>query len=205
MTTTRLYMLTAACLAMALLNGLAPAASDGPSASSSTSKPAELSQPAPNFSLNDCFGKLFSITEFKGKIVVLEWLNQNCPVSRGAHEKMKMQNIYKKYADKGVIWLGIDSTAGATAEGNRVYAARMGIAYPILLDPNGKVGHSFQAKRTPHMFVIDKTGKLVYTGAIDDQKDKNYIVAAIEDLIANRPVAKPKTEPYGCGIKYAQP
>lgn len=78
------------------------------------------------------------------------------------------------------------------------------MAFPILLDPTGKAGRSYQAKRTPHMFVVDSSGKLVYEGAIDNQKDKNYIVAAIEDLLAHRPVAKPQTTPYGCGIKYVR-
>jgi hypothetical protein len=79
----------------------------------------------------------------------------------------------------------------------------MSMAYPILLDPEGKVGRLYQAKRTPHMFVIDKGGTLVYDGAIDDQKNQNYVAAALDDLMANRPVSKSKTDAYGCGIKYA--
>ncbi len=165
---------------------------------------ARSAESAPDFKLKDTFGKEFTLAEFKGRIVVLEWLNPDCPVSRGAHEKGRMQGVYKKYADKGVVWLGIDSTSGNSAEKDRIHAAQTGLAFPILLDADGKVGKSFQAKRTPHMFVIDRTGKLAYDGAIDDQADKNYVAAAVEDLLADRPVAKPKTDAYGCGIKYAR-
>lgn len=173
----------------------------GESASAATA--AKVGSPAPDFKLKDTFGKEFTLSEFKGRPVVLEWVNQDCPVSRKAHEKSKMQDVYKKYVGKGAVWLGIDSTHTATAEGNRVYAAQMGLAYPILLDTDGKVGRAFGAKRTPHMFVIDKAGTLVYDGAIDDQKDQNYVSAALEDLLANRAVGKSKTDAYGCGIKYA--
>jgi peroxiredoxin len=191
---------------MVLLVGLAihdrpSAALDGPSPGSSEAA-AKVGSPAPNFQLKDTFGKEFTISEFKGRPVVMEWINQDCPVSRAAHEKRKMQDLYKKFADKGVVWLGIDSTQGVTSEKNRIYAARLGLAHPVLLDADGKVGRLYQAKRTPHMFVIDKSGTLVYDGAIDDQKDKNYVAAALEDLLANRPVSKSKTDPYGCGIKY---
>lgn len=174
-----------------------------PESSGASSTAAKVGSPAPDFKLKDTFGKEFTLSEFKGKPVILEWINQDCPVSRKAHEKSKMQDVYKKYAEKGAVWLAIDSTQGATAERNRVYAARMGLAHPILMDPDGRVGRMFQAKRTPHMFVIDKAGILAYDGAIDDQKDSNYVAAALEDLLANRPVSKSKTDSYGCGIKYA--
>jgi len=200
-----LIVLPGAVVAALIIHGSLTAAPGASGGSPSPADQAKIGSPAPDFKLKDTFGKEFTISEFKGKLVVLEWLNQHCPVSRGAHEKSKMQNVYKKYADKGVIWLGIDSTKGATAEENRVYAARMGLAYPILLDPLGKVGRMYQAKRTPHMFVIDKAGTLAYEGAIDDQKDKNYVAAAIDDLLAGREVAKPKTDAYGCTVKYATP
>lgn len=163
---------------------------------------AEVGKSAPDFKLKDTYGKEFTLSEFKGKIVVLEWMNKDCPVSRGCHEKSEMQNTYKKYADKGVIWLAIDSTHTLNPEKNRVYAVKAGLNYPVLNDADGKVGRMFQAKRTPHMFVIDKSGTLAYAGAIDDKGDKNYVAAAIDDLLANRPVAKPQTDAYGCGIKY---
>jgi peroxiredoxin len=165
---------------------------------------AALGEAAPDFTLKDAYGKEFKLSEFKDKIVVLEWLNQDCPVSRGAHQKKVMQDTYKKYADKGVVWLGVCSTAGEKPERDRVYAAAQGLAYPILHDTDGKVGHTFQAKTTPHMFVIDKTGKLAYSGAIDDRKDKNYVAVAVDELLEDKPVTTSKTEPYGCGVKYGK-
>src|SRR5207249_4438439 len=118
---------------------------------------AEIGEPAPDFMLKDTFGKEFKLSEFKGKIVVLEWLNPDCPVSRGWHDKKTMQGTYKKYAEN-VGWLGIDTTYNNTAEKDRVYTAKEQMAYPVLMDPDGKAGHAFGAQRTPHMFVIDKAG-----------------------------------------------
>jgi peroxiredoxin len=164
-------------------------------------KAAEPGGPAPALALKDVYGKEFKLADFKGKIVVLEWLNKDCPVSHGAHDKQEMQKTYKKYAAKGVVWLGVDSTDTAKAETDRVYAAEQGLAYPILLDPEAKAANAYGARRTPHMFVIDKSANLVYAGAIDDKADQNYVAAAIDDLLAGKAVAKPKTDAYGCGIK----
>ena len=164
---------------------------------------ATAGQAVADFKLKDVYGKEFTLSEFKGRIVVLEWANRECPVSREAHQKSVMQNTYKKYADKGVIWLAVDSTDKADAEKNRVHAAVMGLNYPLLHDTDVKGGRGLGAKTTPHMFIIDKQGKLAYSGAIDDQK-KNYVADALEDLLAGRPVATAKTQPYGCGVKYAK-
>lgn len=163
---------------------------------------AKVGQAAPDFALRDVYGKEFKLADFKDKVVVLEWINQSCPVSKGAHDKKVMQETYKKYADKGVIWLAIDTTAGVQPDKNRVYAAEMGLAYPILHDAEGKVGRAYGAKTTPHMYVIDKTGKLAYDGAIDDRSKTNYVAAAVDSLLAGKAVATSKTEPYGCGVKY---
>lgn len=162
---------------------------------------AEVGQAAPDFALKDTFGKEFKLSEFKGKIVVLEWLNPGCPVSKGCHDKRIMQNTYKKFAEKAV-WLGIDSTAKNEAEDDRVYSAQMAMAYPILMDSDGKAGHAYGATNTPHMFVIDKDGKLAYAGAIDDHGATNYVGDAVQSLVDGKPVAKSKTAPYGCGIHY---
>lgn len=164
---------------------------------------AAVGKAAPNFSLPDTYGKTFKLAEFKGKIVVLEWLNQKCPVSKGKHDDKTMQNTYAKYADKGVFWLGIDSSHYQNPESNRVYAAQQHLNYPILHDREGKVGKAYGAKTTPHMFVIDKEGKIVYDGAIDDKSKTNYVAAAIDSLLAGEPIAKSKTQPYGCSVKYA--
>jgi len=165
-------------------------------------KPPKIGQTAPAFSLPDCYGNDISLESFRGKVVVLEWINQKCPVSSGHHKKGTMQRLVKKYAGKGVVWLAIDSSHFCDAEKNRVYAARMGLAYPILHDPDGKVGKAYGAKTTPHMFVIDKSGRLVYNGAIDDQKKTNYVELALEAVLAGKTVEKSKTRPYGCGVKY---
>jgi peroxiredoxin len=162
---------------------------------------AAIGEAAPDFTLKDIYGKEFKLSEFKNKIVVLEWMNQHCPVSRAHHDKHTMQDIYKKAADK-VIWLGIDTGKTNQPESNRIYAAKMGIVYPILHDTDGKVGRSYGASHTPHLFVIDRTGKLAYSGAIDDKGSTNYVADAIEALLAGKEVAKTKTDPYGCGIKY---
>ncbi len=163
---------------------------------------AEVGSPAFGFELPDVYGKVFKLAEFKGRIVVLEWINQACPVSRGKHDDGVMQKTYKKYAKDGVIWLAIDSTHGRKPEQNRVYAAEQQLAYPILQDADGKVGRAYGARTTPHMFVIDKKGVLAYDGAIDDKADKNYVVAALDALLADKPVTTAKTAPYGCSVKY---
>jgi peroxiredoxin len=173
----------------------------GHSLAASADRGVEPGQAAPGFALKDVYGKEFKLSDFKDKIVVLEWMNRNCPVSAGAHEKQEMQKIYKKYAGKGVAWLAIDSTEGAKFEDNRVHAAEHGLAYPILHDPDAKTANAYGARRTPTMVVIDKQGKVAYAGAIDDKGDRNYVAGAIDDLLAGKPVAKPKTDAYGCGVK----
>ncbi|UCD28916.1 MAG: thioredoxin family protein [Planctomycetota bacterium] len=174
-----------------------------PAAPAKPEPKARIGEPAPDFSLKDTFGKQFTLSEFKGKIVVLEWINQQCPISKGTHTKQLMQKTYKKYAEKGVVWLAIDTSHYAKPDKNRVYAAKQGLAYPILHDPNGKVGHDYGARTTPHMYVIDKTGKLLYNGAIDDKGKTNYVAAALDEVLAGKAVSKPKTDPYGCSVKYA--
>lgn len=170
---------------------------------------AEVGKAAPDFKLKDIFGKEFTLSEFKGKIVVLEWVNQECPVTRRVHDQKIVPETYAKYAEKGVVWLGIDTTAGMTPERNRVYAAQRGLAFPILHDTDGKVGRTYGAQTTPHMYVIDKDGKLVYNGAIDDDQqgqDKDgrtcYVGNAIEALLKGEEVQPNRTRPYGCTVKY---
>jgi len=165
---------------------------------------AQIGKPAPDFALKDVFGKEFKLSDFKGKTVVLEWINRQCPISKGKHEAQVMQGIYKKYAGKDLIWLAIDSTKQRKPESNRVYAAELSLAYPILHDPSGKVGRMYGAKTTPHMYIIDRTGQLVYHGAIDKMgKEPNYVIAALDEIFAGKPVSITKTEPYGCSVKYA--
>jgi peroxiredoxin len=159
----------------------------------------EIGQPAPDFGLTGIDGKTYKLSDYKGRILVLEWWNQDCPVSRGYAPTMK--DLANKYAEQGVVWLAIDSTHYQTAAKNIEYHRQNGIPYPILMDTDGKVGHLYEAKTTPHMFVINK-GTLVYDGAIDNRGDRNYVAEALGALLAGKDVPLAKTQPFGCSVKY---
>jgi len=177
---------------------------------------AEIGKPAPDFTLNDVDGKSVSLASFKGKTVVLEWFNPSCPFVRHNHEKGPLKDMAARVEKTGAVWLSINSGAqgkqGYGADATKVGMQKYGMTNPVLLDPDGKVGHAYGADHTPHMFVIDKTGTLVYRGAIDNAPDGetdlgapfvNYVDAALADLAAGRAVAKSETKAYGCGVKYA--
>jgi peroxiredoxin len=177
----------------------------------------EIGKPAPQFKLVGIQGKEISLSEFKGKIVVLEWLNHGCPFVRKHYDTKNMQSLQKKYVSQNIIWLSIISSApekqghvdsqGALKE----KADNSSLASDILLDPKGEVGKLYEAKTTPHMFIINPDGKLVYQGAIDDRPDtdkesvkgaKNYVALALDDLLAGKAVLIPSTKAYGCSVKY---
>ncbi|MCG3127669.1 MAG: Thiol-disulfide oxidoreductase ResA [Phycisphaerae bacterium] len=160
----------------------------------------KVGQPAPEFALKDCCGKDVKLSDYKGKIVVLEWINRECPVSKKLLPVMK--ETQAKYASKGVIWLPIDSTHGHKAEDNHAYVKDNGLPYNILCDGDGAAGHTYGARTTPHMFIIGKDGKVAYAGAIDDQKSRNYVSEALESLLAGKAVEVSSTQPYGCSVKY---
>jgi alkyl hydroperoxide reductase subunit AhpC len=181
---------------------------------------AEIGKPAPDFTLSDIDGHAVHLADFKGKTVVLEWFNPGCPFVRKAHTKGSLAGTPKRYLDQGVVWLAVNSAApgkqgygpASNAEGKQAY----GMGYPILTDESGDVGRAYGATNTPHMFVIDKSGTLVYGGAIDNSPDAegesptggklvNYVDATMADLAANRPVTTPSTQAYGCSVKYAHP
>ncbi len=173
---------------------------------------AEVGKKAPDFTLKDQTGKPVSLSDFRGKIVVLEWTNDGCPVWRRHHTEgnQTMIRLAKKYRDKGVVWLGINSTKSAGVKHNKQLKHEYDLPYPVLDDSSGKVGRMYGAKTTPHMYVINKKGVLVYNGAIDSDSNgnqddpTNYVAQAIEDLLAGRDVQVPKTQPYGCSVKYAK-
>ncbi len=172
---------------------------------------------APDFTLTDTYGKTHSLAEFKGKTVVLEWTNHECPFVKKHYESSNMQQLQKKYTDKDVIWLSIISSAEGkqgfvTGEkANQLTASRKANPSFVLFDTDGKVGKSYNAKTTPHMYIINADGKLIYKGGIDsiqstDQADiakaVNYVDKAMTEHLAGKAVSESNTAPYGCGIKY---
>lgn len=178
---------------------------------------AALGEPAPDFSLKDLDGKAVKLADFKGKPVVLEWFNPECPYVKAAHTKGPLVDTARKQAGKGVVWLSINSGApgkqGTGVEKNKEAVKAFALGNPVLLDEAGTVGKAYGATNTPHVFVINKEGKLVYRGAADNSPDGegksptdgklvNFVEAALEDLAAGRPVKTPESKAYGCSVKY---
>lgn len=178
---------------------------------------AKVGQPAPAFTATDLSGKSRALSEFKGKYVVLEWHNQSCPFVKKHYESGNMQKLQKELTGKGAVWLSVISSApGAqgfvTADEEKKYLAeKKASPTEVLFDPEGTVGHAYGAKTTPHMYVIDDKGILIYAGAIDDNPSsdaadaataKNYVRAAYDEAAAGKPVTTASTAPYGCGVKY---
>jgi peroxiredoxin len=174
--------------------------------------------PAPDFQGTDSNGVQHSLSEYRGKFVVLEWANQGCPYDRKHYLSGNMENLQKEWTAKGVIWLSVISSAPGeqgyvTPSEENAYLKTMHAApTAALLDPTSAIARLYQAKTTPHIFVIDPTGKLIYQGAIDnkpttDQADlkgaQNYLNDALNAAIAGKPVAVESTRPYGCSVKYA--
>lgn len=175
---------------------------------------AAIGQPAPAFSLQDQDGKTISLADNAGKVVVLEWFNEDCPIDQRCYRQDDAMNkTASKWIDKGVVWLAINSTKNKTNDTNKQAAQKMGVSgRPILNDATGDIGHAYGATNTPHMYVIDKTGKLVYMGAIDNdpQGEKspgervNYVDKALTELMSNASVTVPQTKAYGCSVHYAK-
>jgi peroxiredoxin len=172
-----------------------------------------IGKPAPAFTLQDQAGKTVSLSDYSGKIVVLEWFNNSCPYVQKHYKTGHMNTLAKTYEGKGVVWLAINSTKDRTVDDNKSIADQWGINRPILSDARGATGHAYHARTTPHMFIVDKDGKLAYMGAIDsvasdDSEDiakaTNYVAAALDEMLAGKPVSKPETKPYGCSVKYAK-
>lgn len=177
-----------------------------------------VGQPAPAFSAVDAAGRTRSLAEFRGRTVVLEWTNNGCPYVGKHYGSGNMQALQKQATQEGVVWLTLISSAPGfqgylTGPQARQWKSKVGAASTdVLLDPAGTVGRLYGARTTPHMYVVDKAGTLVYMGGIDDQPTadpeslktaKNYVVEALADVKAGRPVAEPVTRPYGCSVKYS--
>jgi len=167
---------------------------------------------APQFELSSFDGRTIKLSDYKGRIVVLEWMNAECPFSRYHYETVHtMVDLATKYRDKRVVWLAINSTNHTTVEANRDFAKKCKLPYPILDDRTGQVGRQYGARNTPHMFVIDTDGTIAYEGAIDNAPlgkqepgagPVNYVDKALSELLAGEKVSLPVTPPYGCSVKY---
>ena len=176
-----------------------------------------IGKPAPDFTGKGSDGKSYALADSKGKFVVLEWYNRDCPFIHKHYDSGNMQMLQEKYEKKGVVWFEVLSSAAGNegymtadeAQANRVKSATKSVA--TLLDPDGKIGLLYGAKTTPHMFVVDPKGILIFEGAIDDHNSadaediptsKNYVAMALDEAMAGKPVSTPRTHPYGCSVKY---
>jgi peroxiredoxin len=172
---------------------------------------------APDFSLTDSKGKTQSVSQYKGKYVVLEWFNPQCPFVKKHYGSGNMQKLQEEFTGKGVVWLSVDSSApglegyltGDQANAKMTEWKTKQTAF--VLDPDGKAGQAYGAKNTPHMFVINPEGKIVYEGAIDSKASANpsdipnatnYVKVALEESLSGKPVTNANTKPYGCSVKY---
>jgi len=171
---------------------------------------------APDFELADLDGNKVSLSSFLGKTVVLEWFNPGCPFVNYAHgDDGPLNAMAAQWQQRGVVWLAINSGApgkqGHGGEANRAAKRRWSMSHPILVDESGEVGHSYGAKTTPHLFIVDREGKLAYSGAVDNtpfgkvpsEGSVNYVVLALDALLDDREVEIRSTQSYGCSVKYA--
>jgi len=181
------------------------------------SSDAEIGSPAPDFTLPDSFGHNHTLSDYAGKIVVLEWLNHGCPFVKKHYNSGNMQDLQKMAKEEGVVWFSIISSApgkqgySTPDQANETAQEKNAVPAAILLDPEGTAGKMYGAKTTPHMYIIDKEGRLVYNGGIDDirsanvadiAKAKNYVRAALEELLSGQEVSVKTSQPYGCSVKY---
>lgn len=173
--------------------------------------------PAPDFSGTDSYGEVHSLADYRGRVVILEWTNHLCPYVQKHYGTGNMQALQREAAEAGHVWLSVISSAPgmqghvAPDQANELTAERDAAPSAVLLDPSGEIGRAYEARTTPHMYVIDPEGRLVYRGGIDDRPTArwsdvegatNYIRLALADLQAGQPVATPVSRPYGCSVKY---
>jgi len=177
-------------------------------------KGVKVGDTAPAFSLTDTDGKTVSLDAYKGKVVVLEWFNPECPFIVKHHVTFHTFNdLYEQYSTKGVVFLAINSSAagkeGAGKDVNAKKKTEFKMQYPVLLDESGATGHAYGATNTPHCFVIGTDGKIAYAGAIDNNPDvkkagdKNYVKMALDNVLAGKPASPSYEKPYGCPVKYS--
>jgi peroxiredoxin len=178
---------------------------------------ARIGEPAPNFTATDTNGQTHKLSDYAGKFVVLEWHNRGCPYTQKHYNSGNMERLQREWTGRGVAWLTVISSAPGkqgyvTAAEENAYVKQVSAApTAVLLDPTGALGHLYEAKTTPHMFIINPQGTLIYNGAIDDRPTsdlsditgaKNYVSLALEEAMSGKSVSIPTTRPYGCSVKY---
>ncbi|HET9400612.1 MAG TPA: redoxin domain-containing protein [Candidatus Acidoferrales bacterium] len=178
----------------------------------------KVGDPAPGFTATGSDGKTYNLADYRGKFVVLEWHNNGCPYTRKHYESGNMQHLQKEWTGKGVVWFTVISSAPGTqgfvtADQENAYMSKMhATPTAALLDPNGDLGHMYDAKTTPHMIVINPQGQIIYDGAIDDHptpdqgdiaSSKNFVDLALQEATSGKAVETATTRPYGCSVKYA--
>jgi len=176
-----------------------------------------VGQPAPAFSLTDTAGKTVQLADFRGRHVVLEWVNPGCPYVRKHYSSANMQGTQKDVTAQGVVWLAINSTENAStdylapAQMGRWMQGQQATATHTLMDEDGTVGKAYGARTTPHMYIVDPAGKLIYAGGIDSVPSSrvddiktavNYVKQGVREALAGQPIRAATTRPYGCSIKY---
>ena len=176
-----------------------------------------VGQKAPDFSLTDTAGKTVRLSDYKGRHVVLEWNNPGCPYVRRHYDSANMQTLQKEVTGKNVVWLAINSTADShpdyltAAQLGRWMVQQKAAPTASLMDEDGKVGHSYGARTTPHMYLVDPEGVLIYAGGIDNQPSArgaeqksatNYVRQGVNEALVGKGLSKPVTAPYGCSVKY---
>jgi len=168
---------------------------------------------APDFTLENYDGMEMSLSDFNDTVVVLEWFNYDCPFVKYHYEgRSTMVDLAKKYEDKGVTWMAVNTTHYAGHQDNKDFAEQHSVPYPILNDSGGKTGHAYKATRTPEIFIVNTDGKIVYHGAIDnaplgklnpgEEEKVNYVDKALSELLEEKEITIAKTKPYGCTVKY---
>ena len=182
-----------------------------------TAHAAEIGQAAPDFSVKNLKGETVSLADFKDKVVVLEWINYGCPFVKKHYDSGNMPALQEKYTAKGVVWLTVNSSAEgkqgyhAPSEMAEIATKHGNKASHFLMDTDGKMGKAYDAKVTPHMYIIHKDGKLVYNGAIDSNPSAKtedvatadkWFADALDAVLAGKEVSNAKNKPYGCGVKY---
>ncbi len=175
---------------------------------------AQKATKAPDFALTNYDGKTVKLSDYAGKIVVIEWFSYECPFARYNYEKTTAVNdLANKFKDKGVVFLAINSTGHQETAKNKEFAEQFKVSHPILNDSSGTVGRAYGAQTTPHTFIVDAKGSIAYTGAFDNAplgkvpegaQYVNYIDKTLSELTAGKPVSVAETKPYGCSVKYGK-